>query len=101
MLLNRPQQLNALSGELMEDLVAALQKLDEAETVRCIVLGGNERAFAAGADIAELAAGTPVSLYQVDASTGGTRFAACARRLSRPSPVTASAADASLRWRAT
>ncbi|MGZ4414807.1 MAG: enoyl-CoA hydratase/isomerase family protein, partial [Gaiellaceae bacterium] len=43
-LLNRPQQLNALSGELMEELVAALQKLDEDEAVRCIVLGGNERA---------------------------------------------------------
>jgi enoyl-CoA hydratase len=63
-LLNRPQQLNALSSELMEELVAALQQLDEDEAVRCIVLGGNERAFAAGADIAELAAGTPVSLYQ-------------------------------------
>jgi len=63
-LLNRPQQLNALSGELMEELVTALQMLDEDEAVRCIVLGGNERAFAAGADIAELAAGTPVSLYQ-------------------------------------
>ena len=64
MLLNRPQQLNALSGELMEELVAALEKLDEDEAVRCIVLAGSERAFAAGADIAELAAGTPVSLYQ-------------------------------------
>jgi enoyl-CoA hydratase len=63
-LLNRPQQLNALSGELMHELVAALRALDEEEAVRCIVLGGNERAFAAGADIAELAAGTPVSLYQ-------------------------------------
>ena len=64
MLLNRPQQLNALSGELMDELVTALQSLDEDDDVRCIVLGGNERAFAAGADIAELAAGTPVSLYQ-------------------------------------
>ena len=64
MLLNRPQQLNALSGELMEELVTALRELDEDDDVRCIVLGGNERAFAAGADIAELAAGTPVSLYQ-------------------------------------
>jgi len=63
-LLNRPQQLNALSSELMEELVAALQELDEDEAVRCIVVGGNERVFAAGADIAELAAGTPVSLYQ-------------------------------------
>jgi len=63
-LLNRPQQLNALSGELMDELVAALQELDDDEAVRCIVLGGNERAFAAGADIGELAAGTAISLYQ-------------------------------------
>jgi enoyl-CoA hydratase len=57
-LLNRPQQLNALSSELMEELVSALRTLDGDEGVRCIVLGGNERAFAAGADVAELAAGT-------------------------------------------
>jgi enoyl-CoA hydratase len=63
-LLNRPHQLNALSGKLMDELVGALQELDADEGIRCIVLGGNERAFAAGADIAELAEGTPISLYQ-------------------------------------
>jgi enoyl-CoA hydratase len=63
-LLNRPQQLNALSGELMAELVAALEELDADGAIRCIVLGGGERAFAAGADVAELAAGTPISLYQ-------------------------------------
>ncbi len=47
----------------METLVDLLRQLDADEAVRCIVVGGNERAFAAGADIAELAAGTPVSLY--------------------------------------
>jgi enoyl-CoA hydratase len=63
-LLNRPRQLNALSGELMGALVEALRELDEDRDIRAIVLGGNERAFAAGADIAELAAGTPISLYE-------------------------------------
>ena len=63
-LLNRPKQLNALSGELMRALVAALRELDGDAEVRAIVVGGNERAFAAGADIAELAAGTPISLYE-------------------------------------
>jgi len=63
-LLNRPKQLNALSGELMGALVAALQELDEDRAIRAIVLGGNERAFAAGADIAELAEGTAISLYE-------------------------------------
>jgi len=59
-LLNRPQQLNALSSELMEELVATLRRLDADDAVGCIVLGGNERAFAAGADIAELTAQTPM-----------------------------------------
>ena len=63
-LLNRPKQLNALSGELMDELVRVLQELDEDDAIRCIVLGGNERAFAAGADIAELADATPISMYK-------------------------------------
>ena len=62
-LMNRPKQLNALSGELMDAVVGALEELDADEEIRAIVLGGGERAFAAGADIAELAAGTPISLY--------------------------------------
>jgi enoyl-CoA hydratase len=63
-LLNRPQQLNALSGALMDELVDTLQELDRDDAVRCIVLGGSQRVFAAGADITELAEGTPISLYQ-------------------------------------
>ena len=62
--MNRPKQLNALSGELMQAVVAALEELDADPVIRAIVLGGGERAFAAGADIAELAAGTPISLYE-------------------------------------
>jgi enoyl-CoA hydratase len=61
--LNRPEQLNALSDELMEALVSALQELDADDAVRCIVLGGSERAFAAGADIGELARTSPIELY--------------------------------------
>jgi enoyl-CoA hydratase len=64
-LLNRPQQLNALSDELMEALVGALIELDRDEAIRCIVLGGSERAFAAGADIGELAQASAIELlYQ-------------------------------------
>jgi enoyl-CoA hydratase len=62
--LNRPKQLNALSGELMEALGSALRGLDEDAEIRVIVVAGNERAFAAGADIDELAAGTAISLYE-------------------------------------
>jgi enoyl-CoA hydratase len=53
--LDRPQQLNALSTQLMNELVGALEELDADPEVRCVVLAGNERAFAAGADIDELA----------------------------------------------
>ncbi len=62
-LLNRPEALNALSDELMEELVDALQELDRDDAVRAIVLGGNERAFAAGADIGELAQASAIDLY--------------------------------------
>jgi enoyl-CoA hydratase len=47
----------------MDELVGALRALDDDEAIRCIVLGGDERAFAAGADIGELAAATPIELY--------------------------------------
>ena len=62
-LLNRPEALNALSDELMDELVTRLTELDREDDVRCIVLGGSERAFAAGADIAELAKSSPIDLY--------------------------------------
>jgi enoyl-CoA hydratase len=63
-LLNRPEALNALSGEVMDALVSALEELDGDASVRCIVVGGSERVFAAGADVGELAAATPIELYE-------------------------------------
>jgi enoyl-CoA hydratase len=62
-LLNRPQQLNALSDELMTALVGALEELDREDGVRCIVLGGSDRAFAAGADIGQLAVTSTIEMY--------------------------------------
>jgi enoyl-CoA hydratase len=61
-LLNRPQQLNALSDGLMDELVTNLEELDRDDAVRCIVLGGSERAFAAGADIGELSHSSAIEL---------------------------------------
>ena len=60
--LNRPEQLNALNGAVMDALCGALEELDRDETVRAIVVTGNERAFAAGADIGEMADATPIDL---------------------------------------
>ncbi|HYU17759.1 MAG TPA: enoyl-CoA hydratase-related protein [Chloroflexota bacterium] len=60
--LNRPKQLNALSGPLMEELVAALEELDRDESIRAIVLTGGPNVFAAGADLKEFSVQTPISM---------------------------------------
>jgi enoyl-CoA hydratase len=60
--LNRPKQLNALNGAVMDALCAALEELDSDDGVRAIVVTGNERAFAAGADIGEMAGATPIDM---------------------------------------
>jgi enoyl-CoA hydratase len=52
--LNRPDQLNALSNGVMSALVQTLVELDADDAIRAIVIAGSERAFAAGADIAEM-----------------------------------------------
>jgi enoyl-CoA hydratase len=61
--LNRPEQLNALSNQLMGELVGALENLDADEAIHCIVLAGDDRAFAAGADISELRDTPTLDLY--------------------------------------
>jgi enoyl-CoA hydratase len=53
--LNRPQALNALNAELRQELLAAAEALDASPDIGCIVITGSERAFAAGADIKEMA----------------------------------------------
>ena len=53
--LNRPEKLNALSLEMLRELSEGLEQLDADEAVRAIVLTGNERVFAAGADIEAMA----------------------------------------------
>jgi enoyl-CoA hydratase len=58
--LNRPKVLNALSTDLMQELVECCLSLDKNPEVRVIILTGNERAFAAGADIAQMATATPI-----------------------------------------
>ncbi|MGB8623675.1 MAG: enoyl-CoA hydratase [Paracoccaceae bacterium] len=52
--LNRPDAMNALNRELLSELADALTQAGENEKVRCIVLTGSEKAFAAGADIKEM-----------------------------------------------
>ncbi len=64
--LHRPEVLNALSTPLIDELIAALQGYDADPAIRCIVLTGNDRAFAAGADIKEMAEASTVDMLQRD-----------------------------------
>lgn len=64
--LNRPEALNSLNLKLMDELIDALQRLQGDDDVRCVVLTGNERAFAAGADIKEMADATSVDMLMRD-----------------------------------
>ncbi|MCA9976302.1 MAG: enoyl-CoA hydratase/isomerase family protein, partial [Anaerolineales bacterium] len=59
---NRPKALNALSPALMGETMSALEAFDKDEAVGAIVITGNERAFAAGADIKEMAQASVVDM---------------------------------------
>ncbi|WP_054948842.1 enoyl-CoA hydratase/isomerase family protein [Numidum massiliense] len=64
--LNRPEVLNALNRGMVTEIVTALEAFDQNDDVRVIVLSGEGRAFAAGADIAEMAAEDPLDLELAD-----------------------------------
>jgi enoyl-CoA hydratase len=64
--LNRPKELNALNLELMLEIKQALIDLDNDEEVRAIVISGNERAFAAGADIKQMVGRTTIDMLKID-----------------------------------
>ena len=64
--LNRPKQLNALNAELMVELGTALKAFDADPKIGCIILTGNEKAFAAGADIGAMATYTYADVYKTD-----------------------------------
>lgn len=64
--LNRPKELNALNLQLMGELRDALRQLDQNPDVRCIVLTGNEKAFAAGADIKQMANSGAIDMFHID-----------------------------------
>ncbi len=63
---NRPQALNALNGKLMAELSQALAELDADDSVRCLILTGSEKAFAAGADIKEMKDRSFMDVYKTD-----------------------------------
>jgi enoyl-CoA hydratase/carnithine racemase len=78
--LNRPQALNALNAQLMDELTAALAAAEADEAVRCMVITGSERAFAAGADIKEMASKSYADVFKEDFITRNWESAARCRK---------------------
>jgi enoyl-CoA hydratase len=77
---NRPKQLNALNGQVMDELCSALEALDRDDAIRVMVLTGDERAFAAGADIGEMAGASPIDMLRTNRIAQWDRV----RRISKP-----------------
>ena len=75
--LNRPKQLNALNTALAAEMVAVAEALERDRSIGCIVVTGNDRAFAAGADIAEMVDKTAEEMIEADFFALWDRFAAC------------------------
>ncbi len=75
--LNRPEALNALNGQLLSELMQALEDCDTDPKARCIILTGSDKAFAAGADITEMAGMTYVEAYL------STRFSSTSDRMGK------------------
>ncbi|HEX3487253.1 MAG TPA: enoyl-CoA hydratase [Micropepsaceae bacterium] len=64
--LNRPQALNALNSQLMDELTAVIDGFEADDSVRCVIITGSEKAFAAGADIGEMKSKTFAEVYKED-----------------------------------
>jgi len=73
--LNRPQALNALNAQLINELNQALDELEQDRGIGCIVLTGSAKAFAAGADIKEMAELTYPQIYLDDLFSDSDRVA--------------------------
>ncbi len=69
--LNRPEALNALCAQLIKELGQALDKMQKDKNIGCIVITGNEKAFAAGADIKEMMKKSYMDVYMADFITNG------------------------------
>lgn len=73
--LNRPKALNALNSQVLDELLIVMDDLDRDADQRCAVVTGSEKAFAAGADIKEMADQGFASMYSHDFFAGWDRFA--------------------------
>lgn len=75
--LDRPDALNALNNQLVDELVSAVASFDANEDIGCIVMTGSEKAFAAGADIKEMAPKSYMDVYKEDLFAKAGEIADC------------------------
>ena len=64
--LNRPDAMNAISDEMLKEIAEALREAEEERSIRCSILTGTEKAFAAGADIGQLGEMSFVDIFTSD-----------------------------------
>src|SRR3712207_6521458 len=78
--LNRPEALNALNSELLVELAGVVREAEADDGVRCLVITGSERAFAAGADIKEMAPKSYAEMFKMDFFAGEAEAVAKCRK---------------------
>lgn len=78
--LNRPEAMNALNGQLMDEVTCALRAFEADENIRCIVITGSAKAFAAGADIKEMQSMDYMDAYMNDFITANWEEASRCRK---------------------
>jgi len=78
--LNRPQALNALNSQMLAELIVAMAAYDADESQRCLILTGSEKAFAAGADIKEMADVSAADMFRADLHAEWTSRVAATRK---------------------
>lgn len=78
--LNRPEALNALNGQLMDEVTAALKSFEADDNIRAIIITGSSKAFAAGADIKEMQSKNYMDVYKQDFITANWEEASRCRK---------------------
>jgi enoyl-CoA hydratase len=73
--LNRPQALNALNAKVNEELTAAIDAFEADDNIACVIITGNEKAFAAGADIKEMSGKSYMDAFKGDFAANWERIA--------------------------
>ena len=72
--INRPKVLNALNPQTIDELVDALERFDRDDAIRCMILTGDDRAFAAGADISQMVEAGAIDVLDDDNFARWARF---------------------------